>query len=174
MRAPLLAGAAVVALAVVACGTQSAATSASAPGTSVAATSAPAAPASSAPAALTCGTVLGSGSDTRAVITGLVTDQKSQDASEEQGWVLLVPDQSGNYLTSQGQDLQNAASDFQSASGSGLGSDATSLATDASTFLSDQSGGLLPGWVPEYRAIQHDLEKLAGDCSIVYTVPSGE
>jgi Protein of unknown function (DUF2510) len=52
----------------------------------------------------------------------VVSDQASQDASEEQNWVELVPSGGGgSNLTNQGQDLQNAASMAQNApSGSTL------------------------------------------------------
>jgi hypothetical protein len=46
--------------------------------------------------------------------------------------------------------------------------------SDTQTFLGDQSGGLLPGWVPEYRAIQHDIHHLAADCGMTYNLPPGE
>jgi hypothetical protein len=134
-----------------------------------------AAPSSPTPATLACSTTLASGQTAQADISTLVADQKSQDSSQTQNWVLLVPDASGNALTSQGQDLQNAVTDFAPyTSGSQLASDAATFSGDATTFLTDQSSGLYPGWVSEYRPIEHDIHNLAVDCGMKYNVPPGE
>lgn len=127
-------------------------------------------------AALACSTAVASGSTAQSDISTLVQDQKSQDKSLEQNWVLLVPDSSGNDLTSQGQDLQNAVTDFTpyTSGSTKLASDASSFVTDASTFISDQSSGLYPGWVSEYRAVEHDIHYLAADCGMAWPLPSGE
>jgi len=136
------------------------------------ATTTPPATATSAPTPLACGTTLASGSTAQSDISALVQDQKSQDSSQEQNWVGLTD----GSLTSQGQDLQNAASDFgpYSSGSSPLATDASQFATDAQTFMTDQGSGLLPGWVGEYRAIQHDIHNLAADCGLRYNLPAGE
>jgi len=120
---------------------------------------------------LTCSTATNdNGMTASQVIAQLVSDQKSQDASEEQNWVDLL---SGNQ-TSQGNNLAAAA---QSLGGYGDGSqvaaDGSQLATDVQTFLTDQDGGLMPGWVGEYRHVETDIHKLADDCGQHFHRPPG-
>lgn len=136
-----------------------------------AASSAAAAPSSSAaPPPLTCSTSTNdNGMTASQVIAQLVSDQKSQDASQEQNWVDLV---SGSQ-TGQGSDLAAAAQSLGSYSGTQLAADASQFGTDAQTFLSDQSGGLLPGWVTEYRQVETDIHKLADDCGQSFPRPAG-
>lgn len=150
-----------------ACGSSASHTAASAPASSAA----PAAPASSAaPATLTCSTSTSdSGMTASQVIAGLVSDQKSQDKSQTQNWVDLV---SGSE-TSQGSDLDAAAQSLGSYSGTQLATDASQFATDAQTFLSDQSGGLMPGWITEYRQVETDIHTLASDCGKSFPRPAG-
>ena len=136
--------------------------------TSVAASTPTAAPA---PPPLTCSTVTNDNSMTAMqVIATLVQDQKSQDASEEQNWVGLTD----GSQTSQGDDLAAAASALGSYADTQVAADGSTFATDANTFLTDQSGGLIPGWISEYRAVQNDIAKLAADCGVSYTLPAGE
>jgi hypothetical protein len=98
-------------------------------------------------------------------MTPVIQDQKSQDDSETQNWVLLVPDISGNSLTSQGQDLQNAIDATNNASAAGkLGDDVQSFNSDATAFLSDESGKLMPGWNAEYHALKNDIYNIRTDC----------
>lgn len=125
---------------------------------SVAATAAPASTTAKANPAVTCG-------DLEPVMAPVIKDQQSQDKSLEQNWVLLVPDASNNSLTSQGQDLQNAidATDNVTAAGK-LGNDVQSFNSDAQTFLTDESGGLMPGWTPEYKSLKSDIYAIKSDC----------
>jgi len=119
---------------------------------------------------LTCSTVTSdNGMTASAVIAVLVKDQKSQDASETQGWVDLV---SGSE-TGQGSDLDAAAQALGSYSGTQLATDASQFGTDAQTFLSDQSSGLQPGWITEYRQVAADIHKLAADCGQSFATPAG-
>jgi hypothetical protein len=156
------------ALAITACGSSRPSNQAGTSGGQAAPAQATSAP----PPSLTCSTTLGDGETAKQTIAALVADQRSQDKSEEQNWVDVVE----GTPTSQGQDLQSASNDFGafSSSTTQLAFDAATFSTDASTFLSDQSGGLLPGWVSEYRAIQHDIEALADDCGLSYKLPAGE
>jgi hypothetical protein len=55
--------------------------------------------------------------------------------------------------------------------GTQLASDSSEFSSDAQTFLSDQDGGLLPGWITEYRQIHSDVQQLADDCGQSYTDP---
>lgn len=100
-----------------------------------------AAPASSTlPPPLTCSTSTSdNGMTASQVIAALVADQKSQDASEEQGWVSLVD----GSQTSQGNDLAAAAQSLGSYSGTQIAADASQFAADAQTFLGDESSGLV-------------------------------
>jgi hypothetical protein len=159
-------------LTLAACGGSPAPKAASAASThSATASSTPAVTVSPAPSPLTCSTMTGdNGMTATQVIATLVHDQKSQDASQTQGWVDLV---SGSQ-TSQGGDLAAAASALGSYASTQVAADSSTFATDANTFLTDQSGGLMPGWVSEYRAVQYDIAKLAADCGVSYTVPAGE
>lgn len=99
-------------------------------------------------------------------------DAVSQDQSMTQNWVDLV---SGS-LTSQGNDLQGLANAFQPypADSSPLATAGQQLSTDVFTFTADQESGLQPGWLPEYRALQHDIAALGGMCDTPYSLPSGE
>jgi hypothetical protein len=162
-RKALLISGALAALA--GCGSSSAATAAAPPATAASSTAAPA------PSPLTCSTLTADNNLTASqVIAQLVSDQKSQDASMEQGWVDLTD----GSQTSQGDDLSAAASALGSFAATQVAADGSAFATDVNTFLSDESGGLMPGWVSDYRAVQHDIAALAGDCDIAYTVPAGE
>lgn len=172
-KSKVLAGAALGAAALAslaACGSSgshAAASTSAAASVSTAASS----PASSAvPSPLTCSTTTNDNDMTTSqVIAQLVSDQKSQDASEEQNWVDLV---SGDQ-TSQGNDLAAAAQSLGNYSGTQLAADASQFATDAQTFLSDQGGGLMPGWVSEYRQVETDIHKLADDCGQSFPRPAG-
>jgi type IV pilus biogenesis protein CpaD/CtpE len=164
-RTPI-AAAAIAALALAGCAsTSSSTTSAAATHSSTAAASA------TAPPPLTCPTLTSDNNMTvTQVITAVVSDQKSQDASMGQGWVNLTD----GSQTSQGNDLAAAASVLGSYAGTQLAADGSEFATDAQAFLSDESGGLMPGWTAPYRLIQHDIAKLGADCGVSYTVPAGE
>jgi hypothetical protein len=140
-------------LALAACGSSSTST-----------TSAKASTATSSPSAqvVTCASLAN-------VIKPVVKDQASQDASLEQGWVDLVAPDSGTNLTSQGQDLQNAANATTSISTgpaptSLLGIDVLSFYTDANAFLNDESVGLMPGWIQPYDALKSDIQAIAALC----------
>jgi len=96
----------------------------------------------------------------------VVSDQASQDASEEQNWVELVPSAGGgSNLTNQGQDLQNAASMAQNApSGSTLGADLQAFANGASAFLANEDQGLYPGWNSFYQPLRTDIYAISHLC----------
>jgi hypothetical protein len=96
----------------------------------------------------------------------VVSDQASQDASEEQNWVELVPsDGGGSNLTDQGQDLQNAASMAQNApSGSTLGADLQAFANGANAFLTNEDQGLYPGWNGYYQPLRTDIYAISHLC----------
>lgn len=123
-------------------------------------------------APLTCTTVVPVDRKAFDPIAILVADQKLQDASQTQNWVNLTD----GSLTSQGSDLEAAEIDFTPWDNipGGIDLDTTRFDQDANTFLTDQSSGLMPGWVSEYRAVQHDVAALAKDCGISYTIPAGE
>ncbi len=132
-------------------------------------TAASAATASSAPPPVTCSTVTSDNGQTASQVIGvLVSDQKSQDAQLSQNWVGLTD----GTQTSQGDDLAAAAQVLGSYSGTQLAADGSTFATDAQTFLSDQSGGIMPGWTPEYRQVASDIHALASDCSQGWTAPA--
>ncbi len=160
-----IAAAVIAALALAGCGTAASTSSTSSPASQAPA----AAPTSAAPAPLTCSTVTSdNGLTASQVIAQLVTDQKSQDAQLEQGWVDLTD----GTPTNQGTDLQGAASALGSYAGTQLAADGSQLATDAQAFLTDQSGGLMPGWPSEYDAVAADIHKLASDCGMPFPVGS--
>jgi hypothetical protein len=96
----------------------------------------------------------------------VVSDQVSQDASEEQNWVELAPsDAGGSNLTNQGQDLQNAASMAENApSGSTLGADLQAFANGADAFLSNEDEGLYPGWNSYYQPLRTDIYAISHLC----------
>jgi hypothetical protein len=147
-----------------ACGSGSPATTA--PSSSSAAS---AAAASNGPPPLTCSTVTSDNCQTASQVIGvLVSDQKSQDAQLEQNWVNLTDGSE----TSQGDDLAAAAQVLGSYSGTQLAADGSTFTTDAQTFLSNQSGGLMPGWTPEYRQVASDIHVLASDCGQSWTAPA--
>jgi hypothetical protein len=108
------------------------------------------------------------GQTARQVITTLVSDQKTQDASQTQNWVDLV---SGSQ-TSQGDDLAAAAQVLGSYSGTQLAADGSTFATDTQAFLSDESGGVMPGWITPYRQVETDIHQLASDCNMAWPSPS--
>jgi hypothetical protein len=98
------------------------------------------------------------------MIQTLVSDQESQNKSLEEGWINI----SDGSLTSQGNDLQNAATAWQNAPGGPIAYTASQLSTDATNFFASESGGLAPGWPAGYRAIQYDIAQLAANCGIKY------
>lgn len=126
-----------------------------------AAPSSPSSAASSPAAALTC-------SDINSVMTPVVADQKSQDASETQNWVNLVPSNSGGSdLTSQGQDLQNALSSIGNITGTNtLTGDLQAFVTDGNNFLTDEGNGLMPGWTSGYNQLKGVIYSIASLCGI--------
>jgi hypothetical protein len=96
----------------------------------------------------------------------VVSDQASQDASDEQNWVELVPFDSGrSNLTDQGQDLQNASSMAQNApGGSALGADLQAFATGANAFLTNEDQGVYPGSNSYYQPLRTDIYAISRLC----------
>jgi hypothetical protein len=93
------------------------------------------------------------------IITTLVKDQRNQDRTYQEKWIM------GN----QGGDL-NAALDATdaatSSTASQLTTDAATFNADANAFLADNSPYLAPGWQDEYNTVKADIATLATDCGI--------
>lgn len=116
-----------------------------------------AAPAPSPTAVVSCASL-------KPIIRRLVSDQASQNASEEENWITTF----NSDPTEQGDDLQQAINETASATAAQgqAGADAAALNSDASAFFSQNSGGLYPGWTGEYDAIKADIGRLAADCGV--------
>jgi hypothetical protein len=114
------------------------------PTTASAAPSAPAAP------EVTC-------ADLAPIIKILVADQRNQDSTYQEKWVM------GN----QGDDLNVAIDKTEGVTGTSLlSTDAGEFNADATSYLADNSGYLAPGWQSEYKTVKADIAALATDCSI--------
>lgn len=143
-----------IALAGLAIGLALAGCGGSRPATRTAASSAPA----SGPAATpNSGTVV-TCSSLSSIIRVLVADQRNQDRTYQEKWVM------GN----QGDDLNDAldATDAATTGHTQVDSDAAQFNSDANTYLADNSPYLAPGWQAEYKAVKTDIAALADDCGI--------
>jgi hypothetical protein len=95
----------------------------------------------------------------------VVTDQQSQDSRQQQNWVDPVLSETANYLTSQGQDLQNAINVAENVSGSTtLEADIESFTAGAMSFLSNENEGLEPGWQTYYDPLRSEIFAIAELC----------
>jgi hypothetical protein len=95
--------------------------------------------------------------DLAPIIKILVADQRNQDRTYQEKWVM------GNH----GDDLNVAIDKTAAANGTSLVStDVTTFNADATSYLADNSPYLAPGWQSEYKRVKADIAALATDCGI--------